>query len=92
MVGLPAVGFASGGVTEWLIDGYSGITADGERPSVAGLAIAIIRALEDPARYAGLRRGAWEVAQRFSLNTHITQLEEILTNAAGNSAVMEGSD
>jgi len=81
-VGLPSVGFANGGVPEWLIDGHSGVSAEGERPRAENLASAIVRALEDPFRYAQLRRGAWQVSRRFSLHTHVTQLDTILRAVA----------
>ena len=80
-VGLPAVAFAGGGVSEWLIDGYSGIAADGEKPRVETLVAAIVEALEDPVTYERLRRGAWEVSHRFSLERHVNQLHEILRTA-----------
>jgi glycosyltransferase involved in cell wall biosynthesis len=81
-VGLPAVGFATGGIPDWLIDGYSGMSADGERPRADTLAGAIIRALEDPIQYLRLRRGAWEISHRFSLVVHLDQLDAILRTAA----------
>jgi glycosyltransferase involved in cell wall biosynthesis len=81
-VGLPAVGFASGGVTEWLIDNYSGVCADGERPNALNLASAIVRALEDPFRYNELRRGAWQVSRRFTVEHHVHELTLILSGAA----------
>jgi glycosyltransferase involved in cell wall biosynthesis len=77
-VGLPAVGFAVGGIPDWLIPGYSGELAPADPPTVEGLAEAIVGALSDPARHARLRRGAWEVARRFSLESHLAKLEPIL--------------
>ena len=77
-VGLPAVGFAVGGIPDWLIPGYSGELAPADPPTVEGLAEAIVGALSDPARHARLRRGAWEVARRFTLESHLAKLEPIL--------------
>jgi glycosyltransferase involved in cell wall biosynthesis len=77
-LGLPAVGFAVGGISDWLIPGVSGEIAPGDPPAVAGLTDAIVRALADPGHYNQLRRGAWEVAGKFSLDRHLEQLEGIL--------------
>jgi glycosyltransferase involved in cell wall biosynthesis len=76
--GVPAVGFAVGGIPDWLIGGQSGELAPGHPPTVAGLAAAIVRALRDPAHYHELCRGAWDMAKRFTLERHIAQLERIL--------------
>ncbi len=81
--GVPAVGFAVGGIPDWLIPGESGEIAPGDPPTVEGLAQAIVRALDDPAHYQKLRLGAWETAKRFSLARHIAQLEPILEAAQG---------
>ena len=56
-VGLPAVGYAVGGIPEWLNAGQSGELAPGDPPTVEGLAEAIVRALQNPARHALLRAG-----------------------------------
>jgi glycosyltransferase involved in cell wall biosynthesis len=77
-VGLPAVGFAVGGIPDWLIPGYSGELAPADPPTVEGLAEAIVRALSDPTGHAKLSRGAWEVARRFTLASHLAKLEPIL--------------
>ena len=47
-LGVPAVGYAVGGIPDWLIPGQTGELAPGNPPSVAGLADAIVRALESP--------------------------------------------
>ena len=77
----PAVGFATGGIPEWLIDDVTGMLAKGERPRAQALADAIVRAL-DPARYPGLRRAAAEHARRFSLDEHVYQLERVFARCA----------
>jgi glycosyltransferase involved in cell wall biosynthesis len=87
---VPAVGYAVGGVPEWLVPGRSGELAAGDPPTVEGLAAAMVRALSDPNHYARLRRGAWEVSGQFSMNEHLTQLEEIIEQVqidAGSAAV-----
>ena len=44
-VGLPAVAYEVGGIPDWLAPGESGESAPGERPTVAGLADALVRRL-----------------------------------------------
>jgi glycosyltransferase involved in cell wall biosynthesis len=83
-IGLPAVAYAVGGIPDWLLPGQSGEVAAADPPTVDGLADAIVRALADPGHYANLCRGAWEVAQRFTLDTHIAKLVPILEAAARN--------
>jgi glycosyltransferase involved in cell wall biosynthesis len=77
--GVPAVGFAVGGIPDWLIPGQSGELAPGDPPTVDGLAEAMLRALVDPAHYQKLRVGAWEMSKQFSLERHLAQLEPLLT-------------
>ncbi len=81
-VGLPAVAYASGGISDWLKAGESGEAAPAAPPTVAGLADAIARALGDPVHHLRLRRGAWEMARRFSLESHLERLLPILESAA----------
>jgi glycosyltransferase involved in cell wall biosynthesis len=76
--GVPAVGFAVGGIPDWLVAGYSGELAPGDPPAVEGLAQAIIRVLTDPEHYRTLCRGAWETARRFTMEAHLAKLEPIL--------------
>ena len=88
--GLPAVAFDTGGISDWLISGYSGELAPGNPPTVEGLADAIIRALSDPSHYAVLCRGAREVAGRFTLAAHVSQLEntlEAVLSACGEATI-----
>jgi glycosyltransferase involved in cell wall biosynthesis len=83
--GVPSVAYDVGGISDWLIAGYSGELAPGNPPTVQGLADAIIRALSDPSHYADLCRGAREVAGRFTLAAHLTQLERTLENSLENA-------
>ncbi len=76
--GVPAVGFAVGGIPDWLIPGQTGELAPGDPPTAAGLSEAIVRALADPSHYRRLSAGAWEMARQFSIERHIEQLEQIL--------------
>ena len=80
-VGLPAVAYAVGGIPDWLRPGTTGELAPGDPPTTAGLRDAIVRALEDPAHHGRLRRGAWEMAQRFGMESHLAALIPILTAA-----------
>ena len=81
-LGLPSVAYGVGGISDWLIPGYSGELAPGDPPTVEGMADAIVRALCDPSHYERLCRGAWEQSRRFTLDTHLDKLEPIL---AGDS-------
>jgi glycosyltransferase involved in cell wall biosynthesis len=81
--GLPAVGFAVGGIPDWLIPGQSGELASGDPPTVQGLADAMVRALADATHYRRLCVGAWEVAQQFSIERHMVELERILAVKPG---------
>jgi glycosyltransferase involved in cell wall biosynthesis len=78
-VGVPAVGYAVGGIPDWLIPGQSGELAPADPATPEGLAEAIVRALANPAHYHQLCVGAWEVARRFGPERHLAQLEQILT-------------
>lgn len=73
--GVPAVAYDVGGISDWLISGYSGELAPGNPPSATGLAEAIVRALIDPSHYLDLSNGAREVAARFTLARHVSQIE-----------------
>lgn len=83
-VGLPSVGFAVGGIRDWLLTGQTGEAAAGDPPTSRGLAEAIVRALRDPEHYQRLRVGAWNFAQRFSLAVHVEQLDGMLERVARN--------
>ena len=83
--GLPAVAFDVGGISDWLIPGYSGELAPGNPPTVDGLAAAIAQALSDPSHYADLSRGAREVAGRFTLAAHVSKLEVTLEAVLGSA-------
>lgn len=81
-LGLPAVGYAVGGIPDWLIPGETGELAPGDPPTVDGLAQAMIRALAGPAHYNRLCTGAWNLAKRFTLENHLAFLEPILAAIA----------
>lgn len=77
-VGLPAVGYASGGIPDWLIPGVSGESASGDHPNPAELALAIVRALKDDRHWQKLRVGAWENVKRFTAEEHLRKISGIL--------------
>ena len=81
-VGLPAVGFASGGIPEWLRPGETGELAPTDPPTADALAEAIVRALGDPLHYKTLRRGAWAFAVALAQRDHVGALERVLATAA----------
>jgi glycosyltransferase involved in cell wall biosynthesis len=83
--GLPAVAYAVGGISDWLMPGYSGELAPGDPPTVEGLANAITRALSGPSHYAALSRGAREVSGRFTLDAHVSRLEDTLQSVLETS-------
>ena len=78
-LGVPAVGFAVGGITDWLIPGQTGELARADPPSPAGLADAIVAALQDPEHYHLLRCGAFSFSQQFSMEKHLDGLEAALS-------------
>jgi len=78
-MGVPSVGYAVGGIPEWLISGHSGELAPADPPTPQGLAEAILRGLTDSEHYDRLCRGAWEVASRFTLEAHLDRLEPLLS-------------
>jgi glycosyltransferase involved in cell wall biosynthesis len=85
-VGLPSVAYAIGGIPDWLAPGVSGELAPGDRPTVAGFADALIRALRDPEHLMRLRLGAWELAHRHTMETHVTALDPVLARVAASRA------
>lgn len=88
-LGVPAVGFAVGGIPDWLIPGQTGELAPADPPTAEGLADAIARALGDPEHYNHLRREAFAFSRQFSMETHITELEAVL---AANCSVLNPAD
>jgi glycosyltransferase involved in cell wall biosynthesis len=74
-VGVPAVGFATGGIREWLRPGETGELAASDPPTAKGLAAAIVRAICDEGYYARLCVGAWEAARSRTMKSHLAALE-----------------
>src|SRR5579864_4601191 len=75
--GLPAAGFAVGGIPDWLIPGVTGELAPADPPTVEGLADAMVRALQDRDHYNNLCREAFNLSQQFTMQRHLTELEAI---------------
>src|SRR5437773_2748420 len=80
--GIPAVAFAVGGVSDWLIDGVNGYVAPGNPPNATGLSAAIIRCLENMEVYQQMRKGAQSVASQFSLECHLKALQRVFDQVA----------
>ena len=76
--GVPIAAFDVGGISDWLFDGINGHLAPGNPPSANGLAEAIAKCLHDAPAHEKLRRGAIEVAKRFSMQNHLDHLLGIL--------------
>jgi glycosyltransferase involved in cell wall biosynthesis len=71
--GRPVVAFPSGGVTEWLEDGVTGLLA--ARGDAGALAAALDRLLADPALAGRLgANGAAAAARRFGLDAHLDRI------------------
>ena len=79
---VPVAAFAVGGINEWLIDGVNGRLAAGDPPTAEGLTDAIASCLSDPETHFRLRRGALEIAQRFSMKQHLAELLPVLEETA----------
>lgn len=80
--GVPAVGFATGGIPEWLIDGETGCLAPARHASPEALAAAIVRCVADPRERARLAAGARRAAARRTVQVHVNQLAAVLRDAA----------
>jgi len=72
--GVPVVAFDSGGVREWLHDGVNGFLAPGDPPTASGLAMAVVKSLQNPVTYAQLQQGALETVRQSNKQTHLDAL------------------
>jgi glycosyltransferase involved in cell wall biosynthesis len=75
--GLPSVGFAVGGIPDWLRPGVNGQLADANPPTAESLARAIIECLKDPQVYARLRDGAGRLSSESAYKHHVRTLLRI---------------
>ena len=89
--GVPAVAFATGGITDWLQDDHNGCLADAAGSHPESLARAIVRCVGEPAVRERLSAGAARAAARWSLDAHIARLTEILSSVAPAVAVGQAS-
>ena len=76
--GVPAAAFAVGGIPQWLHEGINGHLAPASPPTVAGLADAVVRCLDDPRHYADLSLGAGRMAATFTMAKHLPELIRVL--------------
>jgi glycosyltransferase involved in cell wall biosynthesis len=75
--GLPSVGFAVGGIPDWLRPGVNGQLADANPPTAETLARAIIECLKNPQAYARLREGARLLSSESAYTHHLRDLLRI---------------
>jgi glycosyltransferase involved in cell wall biosynthesis len=83
-LGLPAVAFDIGGMSQWLADGVNGALAPASPPTAAGLAAAVVRCL-DGGHHARLRAGARAMAKHFTVEEHVSGLVDVLAGAGARS-------
>jgi len=82
--GRPVVGFAVGGIPDWLDDGVTGLLIP--EADTAALGVAIAEMLADPARSQTLgRAGVERVRERFQPDRYLDGLMRILGEAAGET-------
>ena len=77
--GVPAAAFDVGGISEWLKNGVTGVTAPGDPPTAGRLARAIVSCLEDDRRLEALGRAAQQHSARLTPDTHVAGLLALLT-------------
>jgi glycosyltransferase involved in cell wall biosynthesis len=85
MHGVPVVAFDSGGVREWLQDGVNGFLAPGDPPTASGLAMAVVKSLQNPVTYAELQRGALETVRQSNKKTHLDALLNLFEQVVSES-------
>ena len=79
-LGVPAAGFAVGGIPEWLLDGETGRLARARTAS--SLSEAIVACVADNVTYRRLSEAALALAARRTLEAHVDVLERHLGAAA----------
>jgi glycosyltransferase involved in cell wall biosynthesis len=83
MFGVPVAAFDVGGIRDWLSDGVNGFLASGTPATSQGLAEAIVKCLRDQETHSRLRAGAYDLAQRFSMQNHLPVLSEVFSRVTG---------
>jgi glycosyltransferase involved in cell wall biosynthesis len=84
--GVPVAAFEVGGISDWLRSGVNGHLANGDPPSIDGLAEAIVACLKDPESHARLRDGAARLSANFSFEQHVNALLRIFADVARPAA------
>lgn len=88
--GTPVTAFAVGGIPEWLEDGVTGTLAPATPPTAAGLAAAIARALLSPAIATNAKACAATAPERWSVDAHVAQVQQVFSRVAARRAAREG--
>ncbi|HEX2672514.1 MAG TPA: glycosyltransferase, partial [Polyangiaceae bacterium] len=84
-VGVPAVGYAAGGIVDWLRPGETGELADATGFRPLPLAAALERALRDPAHHRRLQLGAWRMAHEFDTDRHFSKLVHLFSELSARA-------
>lgn len=84
--GVPSLAFDVGGIGDWLSDGVNGFLVDGDPPAADRLADALVHAVQHPDELRRMRAGARAVAERMSLDRHVSALEGVLARAVAAGA------
>jgi glycosyltransferase involved in cell wall biosynthesis len=75
-LGIPAIAFDTGGISQWLRDGVNGHLAPADPPTPSELARAAVMALHDRGHYRRLSEGALAAVNQFTMDSHISALLE----------------
>ena len=75
-LGVPAIAFDVGGISQWLRDGVSGRLVPGP-PLASAFAAALVDVLSSKERLSRMRAGAVAVAREMTLDAHLNRLERI---------------
>ena len=83
-LGTPAVSYDVPGLRDSVIDGQTGVLTE---PTPEALAAGVRRLLDDPARYAALRKAAWERWRHVSWDLTAESFERsLLSTISGNTS------
>jgi glycosyltransferase involved in cell wall biosynthesis len=90
---VPSVAFKVGGIPDWLHPGENGFLAPGNPPTAAGLADAVVRAL-DPKIHTDLCQSARKMAQSWTLDWHCHEFDLLVQDVirSGSAGSSSGSD
>lgn len=79
---VPSVGFAVGGIPEWLADGVNGRLVPADPPDAHRFTRAIVDCLSNADRLERMREQSRAVAASYSMARHLQRLERILGSVA----------